>query len=69
MAMKKDNSLKIADRETISDVNFKKVDGICKQIVIKISKLCETSSVFSCHSIYSINSDYYEYQEDICLMY
>lgn len=45
------------------------MDTVCSQIVSGIAKLCGLGSVFCDHQIYSIASDYYEYQEDLCLMY
>lgn len=34
-----------------------------------IGKLCSSHILYTNQEIYSINSDYYEYQEELCLMY
>lgn len=34
-----------------------------------MGKLCSSHHIFTSQDIYSVNSDYYEYQEELCLMY
>ena len=69
MAAKKDRALKICHRAETSEDGLRKIDSLCAQIVNLIGKLCASQHIFSCQKIYSINSNYYEYQEELCLMY